>query len=163
VWYAIYRLETVALRYFNVFGPAQDPTSDYAAVIPRFITAALAGTAPTMYGDGEQSRDFIYVGDIVEANLRAADAPAAVAAGRVLNVGTGRRTTLNHLLGELEQIVGRPIAPVYAEARAGDIRESLADLTLLRATLGWVPQTSLREGLEQTVRSFAEGSATEHA
>jgi UDP-glucose 4-epimerase len=162
VWHAIYGLETVALRYFNVFGPAQDPKSDYAAVIPRFITATLAGTAPAIYGDGEQSRDFIYVGDIVEANLRAAEAPAAVAAGRVLNVGTGRRTTLNQLIGELEQLVGRPLAPVYTEARAGDIRESLADLTLLRATLGWAPQTSLRAGLEQTIRSFTEGPATEH-
>jgi nucleoside-diphosphate-sugar epimerase len=154
VWHTIYRLETVALRYFNVFGPSQDPRSDYAAVIPRFVTAALAGRSPTIYGDGEQSRDFIYVGDVVEANLRAAVAPAAV--GKAMNVGTGASVTLNQLIGELGKLLGRQIEPVYAEPRAGDVRESQADTSLLRATLGWAPETSLRDGLRHTVRACAE-------
>jgi len=154
VWHTIYGLETVALRYFNVFGPSQDPGSDYAAVIPRFVTAALAGTSPTIYGDGEQSRDFIYVGDVVEANLRAAVTPAA--AGKVMNVGTGASVTLNQLVGELELILGLQIEPVYAEPRAGDVRESQADVSLLRAMLGWAPGTSLLDGLRHTVHAFAE-------
>jgi UDP-glucose 4-epimerase len=154
VWHTIYGLETVALRYFNVFGPSQDPRSDYAAVIPRFITAALAGTSPTIYGDGEQSRDFIYAGDVVEANLRAAIAPTA--AGKAMNVGTGTSVTLNQLIGELELILERRIEPVYVEPRAGDVRESRADISLLRATLGWAPVTSLHDGLRHTVRAFVE-------
>ena len=154
VWHTIYGLETVALRYFNVFGPSQDPKSEYAAVIPRFVVAALSGTPPTIYGDGEQSRDFVYVGDIVEANLRAAQTPAA--AGMIMNVGTGTSATLNQMLVELSGIIGRRIEPTYAESRPGDVRESLADISLLRATLGWAPATSLRDGLRQTVSAFAE-------
>lgn len=152
IWHSIYGLETVALRYFNVFGPGQDPASEYAAVIPRFITAALVGRAPTVYGDGEQSRDFIYVGNVVDVNLLAATVPAA--AGAILNVGTGTSLTLNQLLVELGRILGREIVPVYAPPQPGDVRESLADISRLRATLGYTPAVSFAQGLAETVRAF---------
>lgn len=152
VWQQLYGLDTVALRYFNVFGPGQDPQGDYAAVIPRFIAAALAGQSPTIYGTGEQSRDFIYVQNVVDVNLLVAVAPAA--AGMVVNVGTGARVTLNQLVAELSRIVGRPIRPIYAPARAGDIHESLADISLLRTTLGYEPEVSFADGLAATVHAF---------
>src|SRR5688572_7691190 len=115
----VYGLETVALRYFNVFGPRQDPRSEYSAVIPRFINALLAGHAPTIFGDGEQSRDFTFVDDVVEANVLAMDAPDAP--GQVINVARGGRTTLNELLGELQRITDAAIDPHYATARAGEV------------------------------------------
>lgn len=152
VWHAIYGLETVALRYFNVYGPSQDPNSEYAAVIPRFIADALAGRQPTVYGDGEQSRDFIYVGNVADINLIAATAPAA--AGTILNVGTGVAITLNTLLAELGHILGRELNATYAPARPGDVRESLADITRLRTVLAYEPAVSFREGLCRTVESF---------
>jgi UDP-glucose 4-epimerase len=143
----------VALRYFNVFGPAQDPQSDYAAVIPRFIARVLEGQAPIIYGDGQQSRDFIPIDNVVAINLLAAQAPSA--AGMVLNVGTGTSVTLNQLVAELGRITGQTIQPIYAEARPGDVRESLADTTLLCATLGYTPVSSFAEGLAETVHAFA--------
>jgi nucleoside-diphosphate-sugar epimerase len=152
IWHSIYGLETVALRYFNVFGPSQDPQSEYAAVIPRFISRALAGEPLVIYGDGEQSRDFIYIDNVVDANLLAAVTPQA--AGAVMNVGTGAKITLNQLVAELGRIIERPIQTSYEEARPGDVRESLADIRLLRATLGFEPTTSFSEGLQQTVHAF---------
>jgi UDP-glucose 4-epimerase len=152
-FHAVYGLETVALRYFNVFGPRQDPTSQYAAVIPNFITALLAGERPVIFGDGEQSRDFTYVANVVEANLLAMDAGPAVA-GEVFNVACGERVTLNRLVGELRELLESDVEPVYAAPRAGDIRHSLADLSHARARLGYEPSVLLREGLERTIAHF---------
>jgi UDP-glucose 4-epimerase len=154
IWQELYSLETVALRYFNVFGPAQDPESEYAAVIPKFISRTLAGQPLTVYGDGTQSRDFIYVDNVVEVNLRAAMWPQA--AGKVMNVGTGVGTTLNCLVTELGRILGCELQPVYAAPRVGDIRESVADIMLLQDTLAYEPTVSFAEGLERTVRAFTE-------
>jgi len=148
----LYGLETVALRYFNVFGPRQDPRSEYAAVVPRFVCAALDGTPPTIYGDGEQTRDFTFVSDAAEANLHAADAPGV--AGAVFNVASGNRTSLNSLWAHIREIVGSQIEARHAPARVGDVRDSLADLTRARDLLGYRPAVSLREGLCRTVESF---------
>jgi UDP-glucose 4-epimerase len=148
-FHGVYELETVCLRYFNVFGPRQDPLSQYAAVIPNFITALLAGRPPVIFGDGEQSRDFTYVANAVQANLLAMDAPGV--AGQVFNVACGERVTLNHLVAELQDLLGTDIRPVYAAPRAGDIRHSLADLSAARAGLGYEPTVRLREGLERTI------------
>ena len=148
----VYGLETVALRYFNVFGPRQDPRSEYAAVIPRFITALLAGESPTIFGDGTQSRDFTFVEDVVEANVLAMDAPGA--AGQVLNVAHGERTTVNGLLEQLGAVTGVRVEPRYAPPRAGEVRHSLADVSRARRVLGWEPRVDLREGLLRTVEHF---------
>lgn len=147
-----YGLETVAMRYFNVFGPGQDAHGSYSAVVPRFLAAARDGERPVIYGDGEQSRDFIYVGNVVEANLRAASAP--LASGETLNVGTGTPITINALAAAIERVSGHGLAPVYAAARAGDIRESVADITRLRTLLDYSPSISLEEGLELTARAW---------
>jgi nucleoside-diphosphate-sugar epimerase len=149
---SLYGLETVALRYFNVFGPRQDPGSEYAAVIPRFICAGLAGAQPTIYGDGEQTRDFTYVGDTVRANLLAADAERAP--GAVINVAAGARTSLNQLWGIIRGVLGTDLSPRYEPARHGDVRDSLADLARARELLGYEPAVDLREGLSATVESF---------
>lgn len=148
----VYGLETVALRYFNVFGPRQDPRSEYAAVIPRFINALLAGDAPTIFGDGEQSRDFTFVDDVVEANVLAMDAPGL--AGQVFNVARGERTTVNGLFEELKAAIEVTVDPQYAPSRAGEVRHSLADVGRARSVLGWEPQVDLREGLLRTVQHF---------
>lgn len=140
-----YGLEAVALRYFNVYGPRQDPASPYAAVIPRFLAALRGGVAPTIYGDGEQTRDFVSVADVVEANLRAATAPGV--AGRVYNVASGAAVTLNALLATLADLLDADVAPVYEPARAGDIRHSAADVSAARDDLGFVSRVSLAEGL----------------
>lgn len=157
VWHRLHGLESVALRYFNVFGPMQDPLSEYAAVIPKFITTVLSGHEPTIFGDGEQSRDFIYIADVVEANLRAAEQPAA--AGQIFNVGTGASVTLNQLIAELSRIVGRDITPVYTTDRPGDIRESVADISRLTTVLGYQPATPFSAGLARTVAAFAANEA----
>jgi len=156
---ALYGLETVALRYFNVFGPRQDPKSEYAAVIPKFICAALAEERPTIYGDGEQTRDFVFVGDVARANLLAADAERAP--GSVINIAAGRSTTLNELWEGIRDSVGCPLDPVYVEERAGDVRNSVADLGLARELLCYEPAVGLREGLRQTVESFAKTTGPE--
>lgn len=153
IWQQLHGLETVSLRYFNVYGPGQDPQSEYAAVIPKFITTVLRGDMPTVFGDGEQSRDFIYIEDVVNANLHAAMQPDAV--GHVFNVGTGGSSTLNQLLAELARITGREIHPNYADSRPGDVRESLADISLLKAVLGYQPTVPFGTGLERTVAAFA--------
>jgi nucleoside-diphosphate-sugar epimerase len=145
-------LETVSLRYFNIFGPRQDPNSDYAAVIPCFITAALEGRPPVIYGDGEQTRDFIYVENAVQANLLAADAGRA--SGSVINIAAGKRTSLNDLWQNIRDIVGTDVEPRYAAPREGDVRDSLADLTLASDLLGYAPGIDLDVGLGRTITDF---------
>jgi len=152
LYHELYGLETVALRYFNVFGPRQDPRSTYAAVVPRFATACLRGEPPRIHGDGEQSRDFTYVADTVRANLLAADAPGAV--GRVINVAGGWRITMNRLLAEIQEIVGSELEPIHEPARPGDVRHSLADLSRARDLLGFEPAVPLAEGLRRTIESL---------
>ncbi len=156
LYHKLYGLETVALRYFNVYGPRQNPESEYAAVVPRFITACLAGRAPTIYGDGEQTRDFTFVRDAVEANLLAASSPKAV--GAVMNVAGGRRISLNELLREIQALAGTSQAPRHEPARAGDVRDSLASLARAEALLGYRPKTGLGDGLAATIASFREAS-----
>ncbi len=157
VYTRVHGLECVALRYFNVFGPRQRPDSAYAAVIPKFIAAALAGEPAHIHGDGRQSRDFTYVGDVVQANLLAASAKGA--AGLVMNVGAGGRTDLLTLLECIGQYLGKKVAVVHGPDRAGDVRDSQADISLARAALGFDPRTSLEEGLGATVRWFKEHAA----
>jgi UDP-glucose 4-epimerase len=145
-------VETVVLRYFNVFGPRQDPKSEYAAVIPRFVTTALDGGTPVVYGDGQQSRDFCYVENAVEANLKAAEAPGV--SGEVFNVACGSATDLNAVLRLLAELVGRPLAARYEPARPGDIKHSLADIAAARARLGYTADVSFLEGLRRTVEWY---------
>jgi UDP-glucose 4-epimerase len=145
----VYGLETIALRYFNVYGPRQDPRSQYAAVIPNFISALRAGDAPTVFGDGEQSRDFTYVEDVVEANVLAMEADGV--AGQVLNIACGERTTVNRLLEVLGEVLEAAAEPVNAPPRPGEVRHSLADIGRARAVLGWKPQVDLHDGLRRTV------------
>jgi nucleoside-diphosphate-sugar epimerase len=152
VYTQCYGLETVALRYFNVFGPRQDPASQYAAVIPRFTTAALEGRSPVVFGDGQQSRDFCFIDNCVEANLLACTAPGA--AGKVFNVACGVRTTLLDVIEELGRIVGKKVTPVHEPARPGDIKHSLADITQARTILGYTGKVSFAEGLARTVEWF---------
>ena len=155
---SLYGLETVALRYFNIFGPRQDPKSEYAAVIPRFICAALAGEGATIFGDGKQTRDFIFVQDAVRANLLAADSVRA--SGAVINVATGRRISLNDLWRAIREITGVTAPSRHLPARAGDVRDSVADPTLARELLGFEPAVDLREGLRRTALSFTQKAAT---
>jgi len=147
-------LETVGLRYFNVFGPRQDPASPYSAVIPLFVTAILSGKAPVIFGDGSQSRDFIFVGNVVHGNLLASEAPEA--AGQVFNMAEGRQTSLLQLLHLLADLLGENVQPVFQAARAGDVRESMADITLARKILGYEPRTSLEDGLGQTIAYYRQ-------
>jgi UDP-glucose 4-epimerase len=142
-------LETVRLRYFNVFGPRQSPDSPYAAVIPLFLQALSNGGSPLIHGDGQQSRDFTFVADVVQANLRAAT--AAAVSGNVYNIACGRRTSLLELLGHLNRLLGTSIAPTHGPARAGDIRHSLADIEPARGELGYRPTIDIRTGLQRTV------------
>jgi nucleoside-diphosphate-sugar epimerase len=160
-FFEVYGLETVALRYFNVFGPRQDPLSHYAAVIPRFITACLAGQAPTIFGDGEQSRDFTYVGNVVEANLLAMEAERAV--GKVYNIACGERVTVNQLLEELHALTGQEIEARYEPPSPGDIRHSLADVTRAERELGYSPRTNLNEGLRRSLAHYEETPALQLA
>jgi UDP-glucose 4-epimerase len=148
---ATYGFETVCIRYFNVFGPRQDPNSQYSAVIPLFITAMLAGKQPTIYGDGHQSRDFTYVANVVRGNLLAADADAKLVAGRTLNVANGRSTSLLELIAILNDLLGTKIQPIHAAARAGDVRESLADITQARRRLAYQPEVDFQEGLRRSI------------
>ena len=156
-FYHVYGLETVALRYFNVFGPRQDPTSQYAAVIPLFVTAMLDDRPPTVFGDGEQSRDFTYIDNVVHGNLLACKAPAA-AAGEVINLACGDRTSLLELIAAINDILGTDIQPVHTDPRPGDIRHSRADISKARRLLGFEPQVSFREGLERTIAWFRNGA-----
>jgi nucleoside-diphosphate-sugar epimerase len=155
LYYDLYGLETVSLRYFNVFGPDQDPHSEYSAVIPKFITKLLAKEPITVYGDGEQSRDFTHVENVVEANmlaLRAIEAP-----GNVCNIGCGERITLNKLIHLMEEILGVKAQVNYIAPKAGDVRHSLADITRAQRLLGYEPKVMVKEGLRKTVEAFAIG------
>lgn len=149
-----YGIETVALRYFNVFGPRQDPNSPYSAVIPLFVTAMLAGRQPTIHGDGRQSRDFTFVANVVAGNLLAADAPNV--SGRVFNVANGRSTTLLELLTLLNQYLGTRIEPVFKPSRTGDVRESLADISAARRALGYEPSVGFEEGVRRTIDYYRQ-------
>ncbi len=148
----LYGLETVAVRYFNVFGPRQDPSSPYSGVISRFLHALVHGERPTINGDGEQTRDFTYVDNVVDGVLRACSAQGA--SGAVINVAMGERTSLNELLARLVALTGIDVEPKFAEARAGDVRDSLADISLAREVLGYEPTVSLDEGLRRTLAWF---------
>jgi nucleoside-diphosphate-sugar epimerase len=154
VYAGAYGLETVSLRYFNVFGPRQDPASEYAAVIPRFITAALAGKGVTIYGDGTQSRDFCFIDNTVEANLAAASAPGA--SGKVFNVAVGTATTLNEVVKQLEPLLGHPIPITYAPRRVGDVMHSLADIEAARRVLGYRGAIDFPEGLRRTLEWYSK-------
>ena len=157
----VYGLETVALRYFNVFGPRQDPLSQYAAVIPKFITALQRGERPVVFGDGEQSRDFTYIDNVVDANMLAAEAPGA--SGQTFNVACGDRISLNQLLDALREILGSDLEASYLEARPGDVKHSLADITRAREQLGYEPAVDFAEGLRRTVASLSEQAESEPA
>jgi UDP-glucose 4-epimerase len=152
VFTTIYGLETVALRFFNIFGPRQNPDSPYTGVLSKFIPAYERGKTPVIFGDGEQSRDFTYVDNVVDATLRACTAPAA--AGKVINVGVGRSYTLNQTITILNHIFGQNVEPRYVDARPGDARHSLADISLARKVLGYEPLVSFEEGLRRTVEWF---------
>lgn len=153
---SVFDLETVCLRYFNVFGPRQDPASQYAAVIPLFITKMLRGERPEIFGDGEQSRDFTYVANVIDANLKAAVAEGG--AGEAFNVACGDRATLNELVNHLNEFLGLNIKPVYAETRAGDVKHSQADITAAKTILGYDPQVDFREGLRRVVDWYKENN-----
>jgi nucleoside-diphosphate-sugar epimerase len=154
----LYGLETVTTRYFNVFGPRQDPTSPYSGVISRFITALLDGKAPVIHGDGGQTRDFTYVGNVVDGVLRAAETPGV--SGEVFNVATSGRVSLNELLAVLQKIIGTHATPVYEPARPGDVRDSQADISKAERRLGYRPIVSLEEGLRETVAWYRSASGT---
>jgi UDP-glucose 4-epimerase len=148
----IYGLETVALRYFNIFGPRQNPDSPYSGVLSKFVAAYQRGDTPVIFGDGQQSRDFTYVDNVVDATLKACIAPQA--AGKVINVGVGRSYTLNQTIALLNGIFGRQLRPKYEPPRKGDVLHSLADISLARQALGYEPQVSFEEGLKRTVDWF---------
>ncbi len=150
----VYGLETVTLRYFNVFGPFQDPTSHYSGVLAIFCRKLLAGEQPTIYGDGEQSRDFTYIENVVAANLLAADASPEKVSGKMMNVATSAAVTLNQVFEILRELTGYSGNPAYAEPRSGDIKHSLADISRARELLGYVPQFDFREGIGRTVEWY---------
>jgi UDP-glucose 4-epimerase len=162
-FYQVYGLETVCLRYFNVFGPRQDPNSQYAAVIPKFVTAMLDGGQPVIYGDGTQSRDFTYVDNVVAANLLACRAPAGGVAGEAFNVACGERTTLLELVAGLERALGKEATPEFAPPRPGDVKHSLAAIDRARERLGYRPRVSFERGLAHTVAFFQSRARNETA
>jgi nucleoside-diphosphate-sugar epimerase len=155
-FHALHGMKTTALRYFNVFGPRQDPQSQYAAVIPLFITNVLKRESPVIYGDGEQSRDFIFVKSVVQANIMAAESPAA--GGEVLNIAGGAGLTVNALLAAVNGILGTSVRPVFAPARPGDIKHSVADVRKARRVLGFEPEASLDASLRETISWYRERS-----
>jgi nucleoside-diphosphate-sugar epimerase len=154
----LYRMETVSLRYFNIFGPRQDPKSEYAAVVPKFIMAALKKERPIVHGDGEQTRDFCYVDNAVSANLLAASTPRPLR-GEVVNVACGEKTSLNQLLKYVGELAGARLDPDHRAARPGDVRDSLADVTAARELLGYQPKVDVREGLKRTFEAFSRLTA----
>ena len=153
----VYGLQNVSLRYFNVFGPRQDPTSPYSGVLSKFCTAFLESTEPVVYGDGEQTRDFTYIDNVVQATLLACEAPAAN--GRVINVGTGARISLNQVLELLRELSGNKLEAKYDPPREGDIRDSQADITLARESLGYEPTVQFADGLRQTFAWYQDSQA----
>jgi len=149
VFYKVFGLETVALRYFNVFGPYQDPTSQYAAAIPAFVTAILKDEPPTIYGDGEQSRDFTYIDNVVRANLLAAGAKETH--GETVNIACGQAVTINEIIAMINKLLGKKVKPTYTDARPGDVKHSLADITAARKLIGFDPAVSFAQGLELAI------------
>jgi len=156
-FHATYGLEYVGLRYFNVFGPRQDPKSQYAAVIPKFITAYLKGEPPTVFGDGTQSRDFAFIDNVIQANLKACT--AAGAPGKIFNIACGERIDLLGVLNQLAEIFGKRVEPVFDPSRAGDVKHSLADIGLARKILGYEPEVKFAEGLRRTVEWYRTNAA----
>jgi nucleoside-diphosphate-sugar epimerase len=156
LYHELYGLETVSLRYFNVFGPGQDPYSEYSAVVPKFTTKLLAKEHITVYGDGEQSRDFTYIDNVIQANLLALRAPNAP--GEVCNIGCGQSVTLNQLIQILEELLKVRAQVTYAPAKPGDVRHSLADITKATRVLGYVPETEVEEGLRKTVEALVKSN-----
>jgi nucleoside-diphosphate-sugar epimerase len=155
---SLYGLETVTTRYFNVFGPRQDPSSPYSGVISLFISALCEGRSPRIYGDGEQTRDFTYVANVVDGVLRACHAPKA--SGQVINVATSGRVSLNHLFTTLRDLIGAKVEPIYAETRAGDVKDSQADITRARDLLGYSPIVTFEDGLKHTVAWYRSSMTT---
>ncbi len=153
LYYELYGLETICLRYFNVYGKKQNPDSQYAAVIPKFITRMLKGESPVIYGDGTQTRDFTYVEDVVEANLKAINAKKE-AVGRAINIAGGRRISLLDLVEKINSILGKSIKPEFEEERKGDIKHSLADVNMAEKLLGWKAKTNIDEGLRKTIEWY---------
>ncbi|RPI20800.1 MAG: SDR family oxidoreductase [Acidobacteria bacterium] len=147
IFSTLYELPVISLRYFNVFGPRQDPTSDYAAVIPKFLSRMLAGKRPVIFGDGEQTRDFVFVEDVARANLLAADSSES---GAVFNIASGQSHSLNNLVVVLNEVLGLDFQPVYESPRLGEVRRSLADISLAAQKLGYQPKVPLREGVART-------------
>src|SRR5215467_12664159 len=158
VWSRLFGVETVGLRYFNVFGPRQDPASEYAAVIPRFILWGSQGKPLQVHGDGTQSRDFTYIDNVVSANLRTATAPAASVSGKAYNVGCGSRTSLIKIIATLEQLLGRSLARQHSPTRVGDVPHTLADINAAKRDMGYEPLVDFAEGLRRTVAYFTEGT-----
>jgi nucleoside-diphosphate-sugar epimerase len=154
----LYGLETVTIRYFNVFGPRQDPSSPYSGVISVFISALVDGRRPTIYGDGEQTRDFTYVANVVDGVLRACEAPRA--GGEIINVATAGRVSLNQLFRAVQALTGSALEPIYAEARPGDVRDSQADITKARELLGYTPTVSFEDGLSRTLEWYRSSVTT---
>jgi nucleoside-diphosphate-sugar epimerase len=149
VFCKVFGLETISLRYFNVFGPNQDPTSQYAAAIPAFVTSILKDTPPVVYGDGTQSRDFTYVDNVVQANLLAAR--AGHTAGEVINIACGESVTVNQIIAMINDVLGKDIKPKYLPTRPGDVKHSLADISLAEKTIGYKPAVKFRQGLEKAI------------
>jgi UDP-glucose 4-epimerase len=154
VFYKVFGLETICLRYFNVFGPYQDPTSQYAAAIPAFATAILKDQPSTIFGDGQQSRDFTHVDNIVEANLLAARAEHT--AGNVLNIACGQAVTVNETIDAINELTGKNIKPIHTDSQTGDVKHSLADITLAKKTIGYKPTVSFNEGLRRTIHWYRD-------
>lgn len=154
VFAKVWGLETIALRYFNVFGPYQDPTSQYAAAIPAFVTHILKGQSPVVYGDGEQSRDFTYIDNVIHANLLAARAPRT--AGQAVNIACGERITINEIINLINELTGRQVKPTYAPTRAGDVKHSLASIDKAREIIGYQPIISFRDGLEKAIQWYKD-------
>jgi nucleoside-diphosphate-sugar epimerase len=154
VFYKVFGLETISLRYFNVFGPYQDPTSQYAAAIPAFVTAILKNEPPTIFGDGQQTRDFTYVDNVVEANLLAAHADHTE--GDVLNIACGQAVTVNEIVDAINELLGKDVKPIYDAPRPGDIKHSLADITLAKKLIGFKPKVLFKQGLQKAIEWYRE-------
>jgi UDP-glucose 4-epimerase len=153
-FFKCYGFETISLRYFNVFGPYQDPTSQYAAAIPAFVTSILKDEPPTIYGDGEQSRDFSYIDNVVEANLLAARAPKT--AGEIINIACGESVTINQIIEMINEIVGKNVKPIYTDPRPGDVKHSLADISLAQEIIGYKSVISFKAGLEKAIDWYSK-------
>ncbi|MCX7942629.1 MAG: GDP-mannose 4,6-dehydratase, partial [Dictyoglomaceae bacterium] len=151
-FYEIYKLEIVSLRYFNVYGPRQDPNSPYSAVIPKFITSLLKKEPPTIYGDGEQTRDFIFVEDVVSANIQAIRGKGIE--GKIFNISSGKRISIKELFLKLKELIKVDVEPIYAPERRGEVRDSMGDITLAKKHLSWTPKFSLDEGLKKTIEWY---------